>query len=64
LYLLHNDFWLWDDGRLVLGLPVELVYQVGFCVVTAVVLTLLVLHAWPDHLDEAQPEVRREGEPR
>lgn len=51
LYLLHNDLWLWHDPRLVLGLPVGLLYHVAFCVATAVVLTLLVLYAWPDHLE-------------
>ena len=51
LYLLHNDLWLWNDARLVLGLPAGLAYHVGFCIVTSVVLTLLVVHAWPDHLD-------------
>jgi hypothetical protein len=58
LYLLHNDLWLWHDPRLVLGLPVGLVYHVGFAVATSVVLTLLVLYAWPEHLDReaANPE--------
>ncbi len=51
LYLLHNDLWLWNDPRLVFGLPVGLAYHIGFCVVTSVVLALLVIHAWPDHLD-------------
>jgi hypothetical protein len=52
LYLLHNDIWLWNDATLVLGLPVGLVYHVGFSLATGAVLTLLVLKAWPDHLDE------------
>ena len=52
LYLLHNDLWLWHDARLVFGLPVGLVYHIGFSLATAAVLALLVLKAWPDHLDE------------
>jgi uncharacterized membrane protein len=64
LYLLHNDLWLWDDATLVFGLPVGLVYHVGFSVAAAVVLTLLVLKAWPDHLEVSDAEAgRREGEP-
>ena len=51
LYLLHNDFWLWNDPRLVLGLPAGLAYHIGFCIAASVVLTLLVMYAWPDHLD-------------
>lgn len=38
LFLLHNDLWLWNDGRIVLGLPVGLLYHVGYCVVAALVL--------------------------
>ena len=55
LYVLHNDLWLWNDSRLVLGLPAGLAYHVGFCIATSVVLTLLVVHAWPDHLDRENP---------
>lgn len=64
LYLLHNDLWLWDDATLLFGLPVGLVYHVGFSIATAIVLTLLVLKAWPDHLEVPDAEAgRREGEP-
>jgi len=64
LYLLHNDLWLWHDATLVFGLPVGLVYHIGFAIATAIVLTLLVLNAWPDHLEVPDSEVgRREGEP-
>jgi uncharacterized oligopeptide transporter (OPT) family protein len=56
LYLLHNDLWLWHDGSRVFGLPVGLVYHVGFAVATSVVLTLLVIYAWPDHLEVADAE--------
>ena len=60
LYLLHNDLWLWDDATLVFGLPVGLVYHVGFSIATGIVLTLLVLKAWPDHLD-AETNTREGG---
>lgn len=62
LYLLHNDLWLWNDPRLVLGLPAGLAYHVGFSIATSVVLTLLVIHAWPDHLDRetSEPKARQE----
>lgn len=63
LYLLHNDLWLWDDATLVFGLPVGLVYHVGFAVAASIVLTLLVLKAWPDHLEVSDAEAAsREGE--
>lgn len=55
LYLLHNDLWLWDDASLVLGLPAGLAYHIGFAVATSIVLTLLVIHAWPEELDREGP---------
>ena len=50
LYLLHNDLWLWHDGRFVLGLPVGLTYHVGYCLAAAALLALLVRRAWPADL--------------
>ena len=59
LYLLHNDLWLWNDASRVFGLPVGLVYHAVFCVATSIVLTLLVIYAWPEHLDaDAEVEER------
>jgi hypothetical protein len=51
LYLLHNDLWFWNDGTLVLGLPVGLLYHFCFSIATAVVMYLLVTYAWPEHLE-------------
>ena len=56
LYLLHNDLWLWNDASLVFGLPAGLAYHVGFAIATSIVLTLLVIHAWPEHLDREAGE--------
>jgi hypothetical protein len=64
LYLLHNDLWLWNDPRLVLGLPVGLTYHVAFCVAASIVLTLLVVYAWPDHLEVPDSEARTAVEKR
>ena len=66
-YLLHNDLWLWHDSRIMLGLPVGLLYHVGFCAAASVILALLIRFCWPlpqqsspaapgtSHKDEAQP---------
>lgn len=51
LYVLHNDLWLWNDARFVLGLPVGLTYHIVFCFVVVVVMALMVVHAWPTELD-------------
>ena len=51
LYLLHNDLWLWDDPRLMQGIPVGLLYHIVYCIVAALLMVLLVTYAWPHHLE-------------
>jgi len=48
LFVLHQDSWLWDDPRIVLGLPVGLTYHVVYCLVASLLLWLLVRLAWPE----------------
>jgi hypothetical protein len=57
LYLLHNDLWLWNDPRLLLGLPVGLVYHIGFCVAVSAVLGLMVVYAWPPGAARETPPI-------
>ena len=52
LFLLHNDFWLWDNPKVVLGLPIGLLYHIGFCVAAAILMALTINHAWPSHLQD------------
>ena len=42
VFLLHNDFWLWNDARFVWGLPVGLTYHVAYCVGVSLLMLLLV----------------------
>ena len=51
LFVLHQDFWLWDDARMVLGLPVGLTYHALYCLVVTGLMALLVRYAWPTHLE-------------
>ncbi len=51
LYVLHTDWWLWNDSRQVLGLPVGLLYHLVYMLATAVVMYMLVTQAWPRHLE-------------
>ena len=55
LFLLHQDVWLWRDGRLVLGLPVGLAYHVAYCLATALVLGRAVRWAWPRLAEGDEP---------
>ena len=54
LYVLHQDIWFWRTARpLVFGfVPVGLAYHACFSVAAALVLWLLVTHAWPSHLED------------
>ena len=59
LYLLHNDFWLWDNPKRALGLPIGLLYHIGFCAAAAILMALMVNYTWPHHLrdkDADEPE--------
>ncbi len=52
LVVLFGNVWLWDDDRLILGLPVNLLYHIGFCVLVAAVMLVVVKRAWPHYLDK------------
>ena len=42
LYSLHFDFWFWQRSDLVLGIPVGLLYHLGYCLVLSLALGLLI----------------------
>jgi hypothetical protein len=50
VFVLHNDFWQWDDPTLVWGLPVGLTYHIVYCLVATLLMWLLVRFAWPAEL--------------
>ena len=54
LYVLHQDFWFWRAAHpLVFGfIPIGLFYHACYTVVAALVMWMLVRHAWPSHLEE------------
>ena len=57
LYVLHQDFWLWDNGTLVFDmLPVGLLYHAGYCMAASLILALLCWNAWP-----AYPQIEKES---
>ncbi len=47
-----ENFWMWGDGRLVLGLPVNLAYHLGLCVVASLALAAVVRRGWPAEPDK------------
>lgn len=62
LYILHQDIWFWRTPYpMAFGfIPIGLFYQGCFSVAAALVMWLLVKHAWPAHLEreieERKPE--------
>jgi hypothetical protein len=54
LYVLHQDIWNWRRAApFVFGfIPIGLFYHACYSVAAALVLWLLVKHAWPAHLDQ------------
>ena len=48
LIVLHQDFWFWEDRRLVFGfLPVSLAYHMSLSLAAAAVWFLATIFAWP-----------------
>ena len=42
LFALHQDVWLRDNTNLIAGLPVGLLYHLGYCLLVSLVLGLFV----------------------
>ena len=52
LFVLHQDFWLWDSKSLVLGfMPVGLFYHAVFSVAAGLVWALATRLAWPVEIE-------------
>ena len=53
VYLLHQDFWYWREARpFVFGfMPIGLFYHAAFTLASAALLLVLVMYAWPGHLE-------------
>ena len=54
LYALHTDLWLWDDPRIVLGLPIGVTYHVVWIVAVSGVYWMAVRYAWPSELERVR----------
>lgn len=51
LLILFFNIWMWDNDALILGLPINLLYHIGLCVLTTLCMLAIVRLAWPHHLD-------------
>lgn len=52
LFILHQDFWLWNDRTLVFGfMPIGLFYHACFSLACGVLWWCATMFAWPDDLE-------------
>lgn len=52
LFVLHQDFWNWDNRSLVLGwLPVGLAWHAGFSLVATLLWVAATRWAWPEEIE-------------
>ena len=57
LFVLHQDFWLKDNGTLVLGIvPASLAYHMAFTLLAAIGWYFMVRFAWPRFTDDDEME--------
>ena len=53
LFMLHHDFWWWNDPSLVLGfLPIGMAWHVGFSVVASLFWLIALKFAWPSDIEQ------------
>ena len=52
LIFIHLNYWMWDDGRIVLGFPVNLLYHVVFSLLLYPLMLFVVKRAWPRYLGD------------
>lgn len=53
LFLLHQDFWFWNDETLIFGfMPIGLGYHALYSVMAASLWALAIKFSWPDHLEQ------------
>ena len=59
--ILHQDAWLWNDGRLLFGfLPTGLAYHVAYSLATALLWAVAARFAWPPDVETSGPPTRQE----
>lgn len=46
------NYWMWDDSRIVFGLPMNLLYHVVLSVCFAPIMAVVVRWAWPRYLSD------------
>ena len=62
LVVLHQDFWLWDNDRLLFGfMPIGLAYHMGISIAAATTWLLACRFAWPYELEQQVEAEAKKG---
>lgn len=62
LFVLHHDFWNWDNRNLVFGfIPAGLAYHAAFSIAAALLWLFTIKFAWPTEVEEWAKEGDVEG---
>jgi len=64
LLIAHQDYWNWNDSRLVMGfLPVGLFYHLGISLAASAVWILAVTWAWPKTFTFSESDSNQPSQP-
>jgi hypothetical protein len=57
LFILHQDFWFWDNATLVFGfLPIGLAYHAFYSLLAGALWAFAVVYAWPTEIEQEVEE--------
>lgn len=57
VYVLHQDFWNWQNASVIGFLPAGLAYHAFYSILCACMMGVLVKFAWPEHLEVEESEL-------
>ena len=52
LVVSYLNYWMWDDARIVFGMPANLLYHIVLSLCLAPIMLVVVRGAWPDYLSD------------
>ena len=48
--VVYLNYWMWDDARIVLGVPVNMLYHIVLSVGLVPIMLVVVRRCWPEYL--------------
>ena len=50
--VVYLNYWMWDDARIVSGMPANLLYHIVLSLCLAPIMLVVVRRAWPAYLSD------------